>query len=88
MFEKLFSVFLLFLAVILVPELCRKLGGTRGMNFHQVSSRSDCMGPSYDQKTVFLNLCFFLLLSYVICMFWALPGGFQVPGPVLKLGEP
>ena len=28
-----------FLAVILVPELCRKLGETRGMSFHQVMTK-------------------------------------------------
>ena len=38
----------MFLAVILVPELCRKLGGTRGTRGDQVSSRSDCVGSSYD----------------------------------------
>ena len=48
--------FLLLWAVILVPELCRKLGGSRGMNFHQVSSKSDFTESSYDQKTENLNI--------------------------------
>ena len=43
--------FLVFLAVILVPALFKKLRGTPGINFHQVSSKSELMGPSYDQKT-------------------------------------
>ena len=38
--------FLLFLAVILVPELFKKLRETPGNNFHQVSSKSDPGCPS------------------------------------------
>ena len=51
----------MFLAVILVPELFRKLRETPGNNFHLVSSKSESGCPSYDQKNraknhvVFLN---------------------------------
>ena len=39
------DVFVLFLAVILVPELFKKLRETPGNNFHQVSSKSDKFRP-------------------------------------------
>ena len=38
-----------------VPELYRELRGTRGMNFHQVSSNSELTGTSYDQKIEHVN---------------------------------
>ena len=47
--------FVVFLAVILVPELFKKLRETPGNNSHQVSSKSELMGPSYDQKTENFN---------------------------------
>ena len=37
--------FFVFLAVILVPELFKKLRETPGNNFHQVSSKSDKFRP-------------------------------------------
>ena len=40
----------MFLAVILVPELFRKLRETPGNNFHLVSSKSKRGCSSYDQK--------------------------------------
>ena len=43
--------FLLFFSVILVPELFRKLGETPGIHFHQVSSKSEHLGTSYEQKS-------------------------------------
>ena len=45
------DVFLLFLAVTLVPELFKKLRETPGNNFHQVSSKSDPGCPSNPKKT-------------------------------------
>ena len=50
-FEILNFIFLSFWAVILVPELFRKLRETPGNNFHLVSSKSGPGCPSYDQKT-------------------------------------
>ena len=44
--KMLSDVFLLLLAVILVPELFKKLRETPGNNFHQVSSKSDPGCPS------------------------------------------
>ena len=42
--------FLLFLPVILHPELFKKLRETPGNNFHQVSYKSEPGCPSYDEK--------------------------------------
>ena len=39
------DVFFVFLPVILVPELFKKLRETPGNNFHQVSSKSDKFRP-------------------------------------------
>ena len=50
-FENVNFVCLKFLAVILAPELFRKLRETPGMHSHQVSSKSETGGPTYDQKT-------------------------------------
>ena len=49
--------FLLFWAVILVPELFQKLRETPGNNFHQVSSKSDKFRPmlSHVIKNVYGN---------------------------------
>ena len=52
MFDQVFDqVFLPFffvlLAVILVPELFKKLRETPGNNFHQVSSKSDWFTPKF-----------------------------------------
>ena len=44
--------FLLFLVVILVPELFRKLRETPGKNSHQVWSKSERSCTSYDQKNI------------------------------------
>ena len=38
------------LAVTLVPELFKKVGETGRNNFHQVSSKSELLGPRYEQK--------------------------------------
>ena len=46
-----FRLFYMFLAVILVPELFRKLRETPGKNSHQVWSKSEIGCTSYDQKT-------------------------------------
>ena len=54
-FEILNFSFFSFLAVILVPELFRKLRETRGINFHQVSSIYVRVVSSYDQKTEQVN---------------------------------
>ena len=43
----------MFLAVILVPELFRKLRETHRKNSHQVWSKSDGFRTSYEQKTYF-----------------------------------
>ena len=43
-------IFLWFGAVILVPELFRKLRETPGMHSHQVSSKSEIGCTSYDQR--------------------------------------
>ena len=49
-FKKMGSQFFSFLAVIQVPGLLEKLREAPGINFHQVSSKSELMGPSYDKK--------------------------------------
>ena len=41
----------MFLVVILVPELFRKLRETPGMHSHLFSSKSEPGCPSYDKKT-------------------------------------
>ena len=46
-----FPLFLWFLAVILIPELFRKLRETPGMHSHQVWSKSEISCTSYDKKT-------------------------------------
>ena len=51
----MFSVLLLFLTVILVPELFKKVRETRGINFHQVSSIYVGMVSSYYKKTEQVN---------------------------------
>ena len=51
-----FVLFVLF-SVILVPELFRKVRETPGKKIHQVSSKSEVLGPSYDQKTVYTGIC-------------------------------
>ena len=50
-FEIVNFIFLWFLVVILVPELFKEVRETPGINFHQVSSKSEAGCPSYDQKT-------------------------------------
>ena len=40
-----------FLAVVQGPGLLEQLRETRGINLHQVSSNSEALGPSYNQKT-------------------------------------
>ena len=40
-----------FPTVIQVPELWNKLPEAPGINFHQVASQSELVGPSYDQNT-------------------------------------
>ena len=47
----LIFVFLLFLLVILVPELFRKVRETHTKHSHQFRSKSDGFRTSYDQKT-------------------------------------
>ena len=45
----------MFFSFILVPELSKQVQGTPGMNFHQVSSKSEDLGTSYDQKPTKTN---------------------------------
>ena len=44
-----------FLAVIQVPGLSEKFREAPGINFHQEASKSELVGPSYDQKTEKVN---------------------------------
>ena len=47
-FELLNFVLFVLFSVILVPELFRKVRETPGEKIHQVSSKSECLGPSYE----------------------------------------
>ena len=47
--------FFISLALIQVPGLLEKLREAPGINFHQGASKSELMGPSYDQKTEKFN---------------------------------
>ena len=51
--KKMIFVFLRFLAVILVPELFRKLRETHTKHSHQFRSKSDGFRMSYEEKTYF-----------------------------------
>ena len=61
-------IFLMFLVVILVPELSRKLRETPGKNSHQVSSKSKRSCTSYEPKTknIELNNVFRFVFRFVL----------------------
>ena len=79
----------MFLAVILVPELFRKVRETHTKLSHQFRSKSDGFRTSYDQKTD-LNIVF-LLFCFVFCfVFVGLGGpggGFGAPGGGFRTGR-
>ena len=54
----------MFLAVILVPELSRKMRETPGKNSHQVWSKSEIVCTSYDQKTKYEDFTHFVFLHF------------------------
>ena len=72
--------FLLFFRLILVPELSKQVRGTPGMNFHQVSSKSEDLGTKTSkaeqnkQKSkkelsgIFVWTCFCLV--WVVVVVW------------------
>ena len=74
--------FLMFLAVILVPELFGKLRETPGKNSHHVWSKSERIGTSSDQKNK--SYCVKGICDKTQNLFkinvWGGPGGFGGPG--------
>ena len=68
-------IFLVFLDVILVPELFKKLRETPWNNFHQVSPKSEpgcpsnlMLSHSYIEKNFQYFLCFWLLFWSLTCL--------------------
>ena len=55
-FENLKYHFFNFLAVSEGPGLFKKVGETPGFHFHLVSSKSELVGPSYDQQIKIFHL--------------------------------
>ena len=65
----------MFLVVILVPELFRKLWETPGKNSHQVSSKSERSCTSYDQQTKEVELNSVFRFFVLFCLVFSGPGG-------------